>query len=62
MDTWMPTGFILVVLPAAWLAMQILGWWWLNHRRPRSHSSLPEALPVPAEMADTSTPRTLKGR
>lgn len=51
MDTLLPTGFILVVLPAAWLALQILCWWGLSHLVPQPRSRTPDSVLLPAEVA-----------
>ena len=39
MDSLLPTGFILVVLPLAWLLVQALCWWGMSRFIPQhSHS------------------------
>lgn len=53
MDSLLPTGFILVVLPVVWLAVQILCWWGLSlvlspHALP--NSQLDPAV-IPADVA-----------
>ena len=35
MDTLLPTGFILGVLPIAWLSMQLMCWWGLSRLMPQ---------------------------
>lgn len=39
MDSLLPTGFILVVLPAVWLLMQLLCWWLLFRVSPERFCS-----------------------
>jgi hypothetical protein len=53
MDSLLPTGFILVVLPVVWLVVQVLCWWGLSlvlsrHALPSSH---PDHSAIPADVA-----------
>jgi len=58
MDSLLPTGFILVVLPLAWLLLQVMCWWLLFRMSPerfRSSQSSSAEFCRPAELAVTDS-------